>query len=220
MIIDVLGDSITAGCGASSPDKNFVSLLRKKLGCTVNNYGVGGTRIARQRSLYYEYGNDHDFVERMTEMDRSADFVFVFGGTNDYAHGDAPVGDIDDNDEYTFYGALNTIVKYVRENIKNAKLCFILPMHRLEENYPFGENGCKKGGCEPLVNYVNAVKAVCARHDLDHIDLFYGGFTVTEENKDEYTSDGLHPNDKGHEFIADKVAEYVLKNSQKPKIAR
>ena len=32
--------------------------------------------------------------------------IFVFGGTNDYGHGDAPLGKQGDNDPLTFYGAL------------------------------------------------------------------------------------------------------------------
>lgn len=43
-----LGDSITAGTGVSSPEKCYVSVFGKISGAIVTNYGIGGTRIAKQ----------------------------------------------------------------------------------------------------------------------------------------------------------------------------
>lgn len=56
--IGFLGDSITAGAGAHG--KTYAAVLCKKIGAKEINYGVGGTRIARQKrasedSLYDEY---------------------------------------------------------------------------------------------------------------------------------------------------------------------
>ena len=44
-----LGDSITQGVGASTQDKRYTDLVAAKLGCKVINYGISGTRIARQK---------------------------------------------------------------------------------------------------------------------------------------------------------------------------
>ena len=49
--IAFLGDSITEGVGASSPETNYVSLVGKKTGHEVINYGVSGTRIAKGASV-------------------------------------------------------------------------------------------------------------------------------------------------------------------------
>ena len=46
MKINFLGDSITEGVGASAPENNYVSLVGKKTGHEVINYGISGTRIA------------------------------------------------------------------------------------------------------------------------------------------------------------------------------
>lgn len=43
-----LGDSITEGVGVSSPEKCYVSVFGKMSGAIVKNYGIGGTRIAKQ----------------------------------------------------------------------------------------------------------------------------------------------------------------------------
>lgn len=73
-------------------------------GAEVKNYGIGGTRIARQREKSEEEKFDQDFVKRADEMEEGADAVVVFGGTNDFGHGDAAIGDFDSRDVYTFYG--------------------------------------------------------------------------------------------------------------------
>ena len=101
-----LGDSITYGSGASSLDKNYVNLLAKYTGLNTVNYGVGGTRIARQTKASACTDWDYDFNARARIMDKDADIIGVFGGTNDYGHGFAPIGKPTDTDEYTFYGLI------------------------------------------------------------------------------------------------------------------
>ena len=47
MKILFLGDSITAGAGLDTKEEAFASLVGKSANAEVVNYGVGGTRIAR-----------------------------------------------------------------------------------------------------------------------------------------------------------------------------
>ena len=82
-----LGDSITCGSGASSPDKVYWAALGANTGLITRGYAVGGTRIARQRTPSANEKHDLDFNMRMYDMDKDADIVGVFGGTNDYGHG-------------------------------------------------------------------------------------------------------------------------------------
>lgn len=45
--INFLGDSITEGCCATSPEKGYVDVMKRKYRLTeARNYGIGGTRIA------------------------------------------------------------------------------------------------------------------------------------------------------------------------------
>ena len=48
--INFLGDSITEGAGTSSHDKMFTMLIEREYGAICQNYGIGGTRIARQKT--------------------------------------------------------------------------------------------------------------------------------------------------------------------------
>ena len=86
-----LGDSITEGHCASTPDKCYIEILKQKYGLSeARNYGISGTRIARQQRTYMFPEFDRDFCSRVGDMDKDADIVIVFGGTNDHGHGDAP----------------------------------------------------------------------------------------------------------------------------------
>ena len=61
------------------------------------NYGIGGTRIARQSKQSAEERWDKDFCSRVATMQDEADAVVVFGGTNDYGHGDTPLHRLNEN---------------------------------------------------------------------------------------------------------------------------
>ena len=125
MVINFLGDSITEGAGAGSPENMYVNLVGQKLGAAVNNYGVGGTRIARQTTPTDPPRADEDFLIRAAKMDKNADFVFIFGGTNDFGHGDAPLGKFGDKTPYTFYGAAALLCEYLLGIYGKDRLCFI-----------------------------------------------------------------------------------------------
>ena len=116
MKILFLGDSITAGAGLNKKEETFASLVGKSANAEVVNYGVGGTRIARNSEPSKDASYDDDFLQRAENMDKNADFIFVFGGTNDYGHGDAPIGDISDETPYTFCGAVNILSEYLVKN--------------------------------------------------------------------------------------------------------
>ena len=111
--INFLGDSITEGAGASTCENRYTTLTAKYLNVEECNYGVGGTRIAKQKTYKYPNIDDNEFMRRAVVMADDADFTFVFGGTNDYGHGDAQLGCMEDRDTYTFYGAMHELVAYL-----------------------------------------------------------------------------------------------------------
>lgn len=51
----------------------------------------------------------------MEELDEDADIIGVFGGTNDFGHGDAPLGTFGDRTVYTFYGACHYLMNRLVE---------------------------------------------------------------------------------------------------------
>jgi lysophospholipase L1-like esterase len=204
-----LGDSITEGAGASKIENNYVNKVGEKLGVESLNFGVGGTRIAKQNGdgndRYAEY-----FLLRAKKMPKDADLVFVFGGTNDFGHGDAPIGNINDKTDLTFYGALNNLIEYLIETFGKEKIRFILPLARFDQDNPFGE-GNKKAPSLTLKGYVDIIREVLDEFGIGSLDLSDSFIKPLTNKGDRLTVDGLHPNDLGHKIIADKIVEYIQK---------
>ena len=121
MKILFLGDSITQGVGASSDKFNYVSRVRDTLSAEVINYGVSGTRIGRQTYMNFTPMFNYDFRLRAEIMEKTCDMVFVFGGTNDYGHGQLHIGDVSSSGEDTFVGNLKLLIEYLIEKYGKKK---------------------------------------------------------------------------------------------------
>ena len=210
MLIDFFGDSITEGVGASSVNNCFVERVGQLLNCKVINHGIGGTRFAKQSKPSDEPRWDLDFCSRLNELNKDADLVFVFGGTNDYGHGDAPIGKIEDKTPETFYGACNYIVENLLKTYKKDQITFILPLHRVNEESPYGDG--YKNPSLPLKGYTNIIIEVLNKHNIKYLD-FRNNFGEAENSP--LLSDGLHPNDKGHDLLARLIVEFIKSNKLK-----
>ena len=210
MKILFLGDSITEGVGASSVEKRYTNLVCERLGCQVVNYGISGTRIARQKQTSAKTTWDIDFRTRLPLMEREADLVFIFGGTNDYGHGALHIGDVESRDESTFCAQLRLLIEDLIEKYGTERLCFMLPLRRFFEE-PLACKGEERNELgAPLSEYVEKMRRIISEYGIDYIDLYKNGIEKPETNLgDEYTVDGLHPCDKGYVLIADRVCEYI-----------
>lgn len=207
--INFLGDSITEGVGASCPENNYVSVFGRISGAQVRNYGIGGTRIAKQRSKSDSEKWDMDFVGRVEDMDADADIVVVFGGTNDFGHGDSKIGDFESRDEYTFYGAMHSLCIKLINKYPNSEIIFMTPLHRLGEDDDV--NGIGLRNQRNLAGYVDIIKEVAAYYGLPVLDLFStsGLQPKVDIIKELYMPDGLHPSDRGAERIARRLYSFI-----------
>jgi len=197
--INFLGDSITEGAGASRYENCYVEVMKRAYGLgAARNYGIGGTRIARQRIPSAEAKFDRDFPSRVAEMDEDADIVVVFGGTNDHGHGDAPLGVDSDRTPDTFIGACHTLYASLKEQY-SCPVVVLTPLHRAEEDR---EDGVK------LKDYVNLIKTIATQYGLPVLDL-YETSTICTATLADLTGDGLHPNDEGHAILAKEIGEYL-----------
>ncbi len=211
--INFLGDSITEGAGASTPQKSYVNLIAKRIGAVCRNYGIGGTRIAKQTTPSAEAIYDRDFCSRVDEMDTDADVVVIFGGTNDYGHGDAPLGTPADRTNDTFYGALHELYGKIITKYPEAFIVVLTPLHRLHEENLRGE-GNKPQDVADLRTYVNIIREVAEYYSLPVLDLFSNsGISPNHPLINiKYFADGLHPNDEGHSVLADKIIRFLKNN--------
>ena len=194
ILINFLGDSITEGLKWQKKEI-FCFYLSKWLNVRINNQGYHATRIARQDD------DDKDFNYRLKDLDDYAHFTFIFGGTNDYAMGEAELGDINSDSYYTFYGALKNLVKDLLKKFNNDKICFILPLSR------FDENKIIKHGT--LERYREIIREICDLNKIDYLDLCKELPIPDTDGKSQFFKDGLHPNKQGHKIIARNIIKYL-----------
>lgn len=204
-----LGDSITYGFGASDNGHVYHQLIKKEYKLNkVYNFGVYGSRIARQyvKSANEEF--DETFLERAKRIPDDVDMVIVFGGTNDYGHGDASLGQFSDRTVDTFYGACHVLMGYLSERFVGKTVIFMTPLHRTGEDGKMG-NGIKTE--HTLKDYVEIIKETAEYYSIPVLDLFgESGMQPNIESHNKYFfTDGLHLNDKGHERLANLLGKYL-----------
>ena len=211
--INFMGDSITEGLGSKKKKKKgYVSVIAEKYGAVCNNYGYSGTRIAKQTVPSAEKRSDNFFCGRIDEMDKDADAVVIFGGTNDFGHGDAELGCMSDRTYDTFYGALHYLYSNIIEKFPTAKIVVVTPTHRINEDNLRGD-GFKPHDYFDLKTYVNIIREVAEYYSLPVLDLFKesGLQPKVPVIQKMYMPDGLHPSDLGHSLLAEKIANFLIK---------
>lgn len=214
--IDFLGDSITEGVGVSDRANNrFDNILLKECHLKkVNNYGIGGTRIAHQTFPSDKPRHDLEFCGRAFDMDPSADIIVVYGGVNDYFHGDAAFGTYEDTARTSFCGSVYWLCNFINETYPNAIHVFIAPARTAGDLKP--STSVRKPATakehRPLKDYVDAIMAIstkCGFHAMSFYDEL-GLDPNNEEIRSKYTIDGIHFNDLGHHIIAARIKEFLL----------
>jgi len=206
-----LGDSITAGCGTSAEECRYTNVFARKTGAVIQVNGISGTRIAKQTKQSEWEQHDRYYIPRVDELETDADVVVVFGGTNDFGHGDAPFGTMADRDDTTFCGAMHVMLEKLINRFPAATIVLLTPLHRPSENDPVNEIGIER----PLLcEYVAAEKAIAAEYSVPVLDLWSvsGMQPCIPVQKELYMPDGLHPNDRGAERIADLLIAFLKAN--------
>ena len=209
LTIHFLGDSITEGVGVSHPGKRYFELIKKKFKLKeANGYGISGTRYAKQTIPSEEPSFDQFFASRIEEMKPKADCIIVFGGTNDFGHGDAPVGSFSDRTPDTFYGACHDLYTRLIEKYPGKPIVIMTPLHRLEEI----ETREKPDRTMMLSDYVNIIKEVAEYYSLPVCDMYQisGLQPLVPVIQEKFVPDGLHPGDAGHELIAERLGNFLL----------
>lgn len=225
-----IGDSITAGSGATSIDNAYNSVFCKLYNAILVNKGVSSTCIANNTS---NGTSSQRFITRATAEDlQGAALIVVFGGTNDFSYDVKPIGslfneeDIDTHnnigdkkrvaptDTDTFAGALHELIKTIRANAPIVPIVFMTPMNRgrYNANNPTYDEKNKNG--DYLSDFSDAIKSICAFYSIPVLDLqSVSELDFLDENiAEEYSTDKLHPNDKGHKLIGNLLYRFVENN--------
>lgn len=207
--IVIIGDSITEGVGTSSYENSYPAVLERLSGATVYNYGVSGTRYAYQTEEF-EPNFSESFSERIRRIKEEPDVILVFGGTNDFGHGDAPFGSEEDCQPTTYCGACRYIYTYLLQKYPTAKLVILTPLHRTSENSPIKE--VRDIPTLPLIEYVKVQRRLAEYYSIPVIDLFSisGMQPAIDSIREIYMPDGLHPSDEGAKRLAHLIYAQLL----------
>ena len=216
LVVNFLGDSITEGSGVSNiPENRYDNRLKKMYGLkATNNYGIGGTRLAHQEKPSEKPRYDLCFCGRAYNMDPNADLVVVYGGVNDYIHGDAHFGAMGDRTPETFCGAVYFLMETLKSLYPGKPIVFMTPAHchfRGVSDKLVSQRDMKKPDAQPLLEYVKVIKARGAELGIPVLDLFesLGIDPNNEEDKARYTVDGLHFNDDGQGILARVLGDFL-----------
>ena len=176
-VINFLGDSITEGVGVTDiANCRYDNIIDKRFELSAHyNYGIGGTRLAHQEKPSETPRYDLCFCGRAYLMEKSADVVVVYGGVNDYIHGDAHFGTMEDKTPVTFCGAVYFLMNLLKERFPEKPIVFLTPAHmnfKGTSDKEVSPRPMKKPDAQPLSAYVEVVKARGAELGIPVLDLF------------------------------------------------
>lgn len=77
----------------------------------------------------------------------------IFGGTNDFGHGDAPIGTPDDRIEDSFWGACHLLCTKLIRRFPKSQIVYMGSLHRITEEEPNRHGKISSG-------YVEIIKIV------------------------------------------------------------
>ena len=131
-------------------------------------------------------------------MDTTADMVVVFGGINDYLHGDAPFGEIGDTAPSTFCGGVYFLMRYLWETYAGKTVIFMTPAHcfyrcEIDDLMPSAHERKRTGG-KPLRAYVDVILQTAKQFEIPVLNLYEDLGIDPHDPKMcmDYTVDGLH----------------------------
>lgn len=193
-----LGDSITEGWGAERYEDTYFNQIARRTGLRAIGYGAGGTRIARGGD---ESNGRRDFLFRCKGMEKNAELVVVFGGTNDFGLRSPLAGE----GERAFSGACRILFERLKALYFKAEIVVMLPLHRID--CVVSRENTEGLAQIPLASYVEALRKIAAECSLPVVDLYNGvDILKTDQSGNRiYCPDGLHPNAAGHTLIADRL---------------
>lgn len=158
-----------------------------------------------------ENGTEHfpQVLEELSQVDFSQVEVLLIGyGVNDY-HAGENIYPKEDNlyDETTYVGALRSGVRMLQSAYPKLRIVLLTPTYTW---YPELGLTCEEyilGGNE-LEDYMNAAIRTAEELGIECIDLYHLYSHDEWEKWKKYTEDGLHPNEKGREKIAEVIVEF------------
>ncbi|MDC5354770.1 SGNH/GDSL hydrolase family protein [Acinetobacter baumannii] len=199
------GDSITQNNYRSRLNyQDYISLLVG--GMQIHNYGKSGTG----------YFDRFNIADEITQTPDEIDLITWFFGTNDWEHGNKPLGDFLDTDTETISGCINTCFTKLINKFPTKTLAVFTPLPRLNN---WGSNAANNAMGYTLEQISNLIIQYAKHYSIPYLDLYHesnlpvwvpaaNDFYFWAESKP--APDGLHPNDNGHKVLARKILAFLV----------
>lgn len=194
----VLGDSLTEL--NSRTTKHYFNYISENTGISVYNMGNSGSGYMREQDL------NTAFYQRITNVPTDADVITIFGSLNDLGGG-YTLGTATDTGTTTIGGCINQTFDNLFAAYPLAIVGVVTPTPWQNQN-PLAEPNAAS-------QYVDLIKAVCARRSIPCLDLFHesllrpwdSDFRTLAYSKDD--GNGTHPDETGHKIIAPRFKAFL-----------
>lgn len=214
-----LGDSITQGYYSTGKNamaittENWVKFAAQRMGCTVTNYGIGGSGY-----MDNVHATDHkNAKEKVADIDfTGADLVTLAYGVNDWKYG-YPLGSMADD----VAGGTSVIanMRYVIEKIisdnPNCKIIVITPLNCRGYDYDYGSEATNYGlgyvipeNGKTLQDFFNGIKEVCEYYGIEMIDQTHNS-VVNRKSIVSLLKDGVHPSLDCHKALGHELGKKI-----------
>ena len=210
--ITILGDSITAGVGASDPEHRYSTVLCRLLGAKEENLGISGCVIC-------EGGHRYSRVEDSKTVPADSDIVLVLLGINDFdqcrKREEASYYDLgtpETKDTSTIYGAMDATLSGIRSSVGTGTKVYVCTPVMTSWNNSMNTTSDWNPDKKTIWGYTlrdlcEAEIACARRYGMPVIDL-----NADCPLREEHLPDGLHPNDEGHRLMAETIAQRLLQD--------
>lgn len=214
--IACLGDSLTQASNLSDESLGYPQALKDILGAAeVYNLGAGGSTVM---------GGDRgsaSMVDRFGEIPEDTDIIIIFASTNDCLFENQwDFGHIEYDKRMTdgtFCGDLDTMAggikyKYIEHGNKFVKLLFVAPPATVLNT----EVRVEQPGITEQSKFIDAIMAIVPPYGFEVIDMYNTNFLNSHDSriKQEFVTDGVHPNQQGYYMIAEHLASEIIQRCE------
>ncbi len=120
------------------------------------------------------------------------------------------IGQLGDTTPATFYGAVWFLMNFLKTEYTDKTIVFMAPAHRVGDR-EVAQVPEKLPDALPLAAYVDIIIETAKQFDIPVLNMYekLGIDPTVDEDREKYTTDGVHFNSAGHERIANVLKDFL-----------